>query len=194
MLNLLLDHVAKFVDLTKGEERILMESFTIERYPAKSFLLKEKEVCRDNTFVLSGILRNYTIDDDLVEHTMSFASRGWWSGDMYSFVSQKPGNSFIVALEEATVMAQTREQQLHIFDRIPKMERFYRVLIERSLVATQQRVLDNMQLTAEERYLRFLERYPDIKYKLPQKDIASYLGITPQFFSKMKANLLRSGN
>ncbi len=194
ILRLLLEHIAKFVDLNREEERILMDSFVIGRYPAKSFLLKEKEVCRDNVFVLSGILRNYTIDDNLVEHTMSFASRGWWSGDMYSFISQKPGNSFIVALEETTVMTQTREEQLNIFDRIPKMERFYRILIERSLVATQQRVLDNMQLTAEERYLRFLERYPDIKYKIPQKDIASYLGITPQFFSKMKAGLLRSGN
>lgn len=169
-----------------------MDSFRIQRYPAKSFLLKEKEVCRDNVFVLSGILRNYTIDDDLVEHTMSFASRGWWSGDMYSFISQKPGNSFILAIEETTVLTQTREEQLDIFDRIPKMERFYRILIERSLVAVQQRVLNNMQLTAEERYKQFLERYPDIRYKVPQKDIASYLGITPQFFSKMKAKMLRS--
>lgn len=191
-MRLLLDNVAKFVDLNKEEERILMESFVIDKYPAKSFLLKEGEICKDNVFVLSGILKNYTIDDELKEHTVSFASRGWWSGDMYSFISQKPGNSFIVALEDTTVMKQTRVDQLRIFDKIPKMERFSRILIERSLVATQQRMLNNMQLSAEECYLRFMERYPDIKYKIPQKDIASYLGITPQFFSKMKARMLRS--
>lgn len=169
-----------------------MDSFAIEKHKAKSFLLKAGEVSKDNVFVLSGILRHYSIDEDLTEHTLSFSSRGWWSGDMYSFISQKPGNSYIEVIEDVVLMTQTRQKQLEIFDEIPKMERFYRILIERSLVANQQRILDKMQLTAEERYKKFLKRYSAISYRIPQKDIASYLGITPQFFSKMKAKYLRS--
>lgn len=189
--HLLLKNIAKFVKLTAEEERKLLDSFTVEKHPARTVLLNEGEICRDNIFVLSGILRNYTLDDDLHEHTMSFATSGWWMGDMYSFLSQKPGDSFIEVVEDAEVLRQSRQQQLEIFDEIPKMERFYRILIERSLVANQQRLLDNMRLSAEERYHKFTDRYADIVYRLPQKDIASYIGVTPQFFSKMKRRILK---
>lgn len=88
------------------------------------------------------------------------------------------------------ILTMTRTQQLALFDRVPKMERYFRILIERSLIANQQRLMDNLSLTAEERYERFCERYPDIKNCLPQKQIASYLGITPEFFSKLKKRIL----
>src|SRR5699024_4675637 len=129
-----------------------------------SLILKEGEVCRDHIFVLSGILRNYTIDESLKERTLSFASRGWWMGDMYSYLTQKPGKSFIEVVNDAVVLYQTREQQLALFDEIPKIERFYRIIVERALVANQQRLLETMRLPAEERYQRFCERYSEIYY------------------------------
>lgn len=189
--NLLLQNVARFVNLSEEEEELLIASFTYEKHPAKTMLLKEGELCNANTFVLSGILRNYTVDGDLHEHTISFALKDWWIGDMYSFLSQKPGDSFIEVIEDAEILTQTRQEQLALFDKIPKMERYYRILIERSLVAGRQRLLDNMRLSAEERYGKFLKRYADIAYHVPQKDIASYLGVTPQFFSKMKRKMLK---
>lgn len=190
-MSLLIENISRFVDLDREEEQELLDSFTFRNFSAKEMLLEEGEVCKEHIFVVSGILRHYSIDEELAEHTLSFASSGWWAGDMYSFLSQKPGDSYIEVIEDAEVLMQTRQKQLELFDRIPKLERFYRILIERSLVANQQRLMENLQLPAEERYKRFLERYPDIKYNLPQKDIASYLGITPQFFSKMKGRLLR---
>lgn len=190
-MKLLLENIARFVQLNSKEEALLLDSFKKEDYSAKTILLREGEVCLSHIFVLSGILRHYSIGDELDEHTLSFSSKDWWAGDMYSFLAQKPGASYIEVIEDAVVLTQTREKQLELFDQIPKMERFYRILIERSLVANQQRLMDKMRLSAEERYQRFSERYPDIMYRLPQKDIASYLGITPQFFSKMKRKILK---
>lgn len=191
-MNPLIENISRFVELTKEEEKLLLDSFTTETYAARSVLVEEGEVSKKHIFVVSGILRQYSIDNELVEHTLSFASEGWWIADMYSFLSQNPGDSFIEVIEKAEVMTQTRACQLALFTEIPKLERFYRITIERALVANQQRLMDNLRLSAEERYKRFLERYGNLTYRLPQKDIASYIGITPQFFSKMKARMLRS--
>lgn len=189
-MDILLQSIAKHVSLTKEEQQIILDSFTMTRYPAKTKLLEAGEVCINSSFVLSGIVRNYCLDDQAVDHTMSFAAQGWWIADMYSFLSQKPGNSYLEVVEDAIIMTLSRDNQLALFDRVPKVERYFRILIERSLVATQQRLMDNLTLPAEERYTRFLERFPEIKYCLPQKQIASYLGVTPEFFSKMKKKML----
>ncbi|MCC9042546.1 Crp/Fnr family transcriptional regulator [Myroides sp. M-43] len=189
-MDILLQSIAKHVSLTKEEQQIILDSFTVTRYPAKTKLLEAGEVCINSSFVLSGIVRNYCLDDQVVDHTVSFAAQGWWIADMYSFLSQKPGNSYLEVVEDAIVMTISRDHQLALFDRVPKIERYFRILIERSLVATQQRLMDNLSLPAEERYTRFLERFPEIKYCLPQKQIASYLGVTPEFFSKMKKKML----
>lgn len=191
-MELLLKNISKHVELTKIEKEKLLSVFETTRYPAKTRLVQAGEVCADSYFLLSGIIRSFTIDDNLVEHTLSFAKQDWWISDMYSFLSEKPGNLYIEVVEDAIVTTLSRRKQLEIFDEIPKMERYFRILIENSLIANQQRLIDNMSLTAEERYEEFCRRFPDIKYSLPQKQIASYLGITPEFFSKMKSKLLRN--
>jgi len=189
-VDLLLDSIAKHVDLTEEEQKIVLKAFKSERYSAKEKILIEGEICFNSTFVLSGILRNYCIDEQAVEHTANFATTGWWIADMYSFLSQKPSISYIEVVEDAMVLKITRNDQLKLFDDVPKIERYFRILVERSLVANQQRLMDNLSLSADERYERFCERYSTIKNCLPQKQIASYLGITPEFFSKLKKRLL----
>jgi len=189
-MNLLLESITKHVTLTSLEQEIVLNSFESQRYSAKEKLLIEGEICHNSSFVVSGILRNYFVDDQIVEHTVSFATNGWWIADMYSFLSEKPGNTYIEVVEDAMVLTLTRKKQLELFDQVPKIERYFRILIERSLIANQQRLMDNLSLTAEERYERFCERFPDIVHCLPQKQIASYLGITPEFFSKLKKRML----
>ena len=110
---------------------------------------------------------------------------------MYSYLSQKPGNLFIQVLEDAEVVILTKENQEMLYKEIPQLERFFRILIEKSLVANQQRLMDNLSLTAEERFEKFCRKYADLIYKVPQKQIASYLGVTPEFFSKMKSKMLK---
>lgn len=177
--------------LTSEEKKKLSSLFEVKRYPAKSTLLEAGHISHNSYFVLSGILRSYTMDDHLNERTISFATTNWWISDMYSFLSGQPGNVYIDALEDALVIVLCRQKQLELFDEIPKLERYFRILIENSLVANQQRLMNNLSLSAEERYEKFCKRFPEIKHRIAQKHIASYLGITPEFFSKMKKELLR---
>ena len=119
------------------------------------------------------------------------ACEGWWIGDMYSLLSQKPGNLFIEVLEDSEVVLLSKENQELLYHEIPKLERFFRILTENSLVAHQERLMDNLSLSAEERFEKFCKRYPTLIQRVPQKQIASYIGVTPEFFSKMKSKLLR---
>jgi CRP-like cAMP-binding protein len=141
--------------------------------------------------VNSGILRSFNINDNIVEYILTFACEGWWIGDMYSLISQKPGNLFIEVLEDAEIVMLSKENQEYLYAEIPKLERFFRILTEKSLVANQERLLDNLSLSAEERFEKFCIKYPSLLQKIPQKQIASYIGVTPEFFSKMKSKLLR---
>ena len=173
------------------EELLFLSKIEIRAYKAKTIILNAGEVCKHSYFVNSGLLRSFTINDNIVEHVLSFACEGWWIGDMYSLLSQKPGNLFIEVLEDADVVLLSKENQEQLYFEIPKLERFFRILTENSLVAHQERLMDNLSLTAEERFDKFCKRYPTIIQRVPQKQIASYIGVTPEFFSKMKSKMLK---
>lgn len=187
----ILENISKYVILTPEEQDLFMSKTETKQFNLKTILLNEGEICKDSYFVNSGILRSFTINDNIVEQVLSFACSGWWMGDMYSFLSQKPGNLFIQVIEEAEVVILSKENQEILYQEIPKLERFFRILIENSLVAHQERLMDNLSLTAEERFEKFCKKHPELIQKVPQKQIASYLGVTPEFFSKMKSKMLR---
>lgn len=187
----ILENINKIVTLSPEEELLFLSKTEIKQYKAKTVLVNAGEISKYSYFVNSGLLRSFNINDNIVEHVLSFACEGWWIGDMYSLISKKPGNLFIEVLEDAEVVLVTRESQNELFTEIPKLERFFRILTENSLVAHQERLMDNLSLTAEERFDKFCKRYPTIIQRVPQKQIASYIGVTPEFFSKMKARLLR---
>lgn len=190
-MDLLLENIAKHVSLTPEEQTHFLSLTESKSYKAKTILLKEGEVCTYSFFVTKGILRSYTIDENGVEHVVSFACPGWWIADMYSFLSQRPGQLYIEVNEDAEVILLSKENQEQLYHDIPKMERFFRILIENSLVANQQRLIDNLTFTAEARYDKFSKKYAALVHCLPQKQIASYIGVTPEFFSKMKARMLK---
>jgi CRP-like cAMP-binding protein len=187
----ILENINKIVTLTPEEELLFLSKIEIKTYKAKTVLLSAGEISKYSYFVNSGLLRSFNINDNIVEHILSFACEGWWIGDMYSLISQKPGNLFIEVLEDAEVVLLTRQTQNELFNEIPKLERFFRILTENSLVAHQERLMDNLSLPAEERFDKFCKRYPTIIQRVPQKQIASYIGVTPEFFSKMKSRLLK---
>lgn len=188
---LILENIAKHVSLTQEEQELFLSKLETNTYKTKTILLNAGEVCKHSYFVNSGILRSFNINDNIVEHVLSFACEGWWMSDMYSYFSQKPGQLFIEVLEEAEVVSLSKENQEQLFFEIPKLERFFRILIENSLVANQQRLMDNLSLPAEERFEKFTKKYGTLVHKVPQKQIASFIGVTPEFFSKMKARLLK---
>jgi len=190
-MNLLLKNIAKHVTLTEHEEQLVLSLITVEIFKSKTVLLKAGEICKQSYFVTKGILRSYTTDENGVEHVVSFACAEWWIADMYSYISQRPGQLFIEVNEDAEVMILTKDNQEKLYSVVPKMERFFRILIENSLVANQQRLINNLTFTAEARYDIFTKKFNTILPFLPQKQIASYIGVTPEFFSKMKAKMLR---
>jgi len=189
--DLILKNVARNIRLDDMETAIFisyLENATVKR---KQFWLTEGDICRYSAFVTTGYLRSYTVDRGGTEHVLGFAPLDWWMADMYSLISQKPGTLYIEALEDTELILLSKVNQEKLYLEIPKFERFFRILIEKSLVANQQRIVDNMSLTAEERYNIFCKRYPTLIDTLPQKQLASYIGVTPEFFSRMRSEMLR---
>ncbi|MCG9791438.1 Crp/Fnr family transcriptional regulator [Flavobacterium algicola] len=190
-MSLILQNIAKHIALTVKEQELFLSKIEIQHFNSKTILAQSGQVCKNSYFVNSGIVRSFNINDNIVEHIMTFACAGWWISDMYSLISQKPGDLFIEVLEDAEIIVLSKENQEILYQEIPKFERFFRILIENSLVANQERLMDNLSLSAEERFEKFQNKYGDLQHKIPQKQIASYIGVTPEFFSKMKNRLLK---
>lgn len=189
--DLILENIASFISLENREKDLFVSLLKPDVITRKKVMLQTGEICRYSTFVTRGCLRGYTYDKNGMEHVLNFAPKGWWIADMYSLISQKPGILNIEALEETEVLKLSKSNQELLYKEIPKFERFFRIIIEKSLVASQERVLDNLSLTAEERYTRFCNKYPSLIEHIPLKQVASYIGVTPEFFSKMRNNLLK---
>ena len=187
----ILENIAKHVSLTPEEETLFLSKTETKQFKTKTILLSAGEVATCTYFVNSGILRSFNINDNIIEHVLHFACEGWWIGDMYSYISGKPGNLFLEVLDDAEVVIITKENQQQLYQEIPKLERFFRILAENSLVSHQERLMDNLSLTADERFEKFCFKYPTLIQKVPQKHIASYIGVTPEFFSKMKSRMLK---
>ena len=191
-MEMIIQNISKHITLTTEEEQLFLSKTETRHFKSKTLLLNSGVVCKHSYFVNSGLLRSFNINDNIVEQILSFACQGWWIGDMYSLISQKPGNLFIEVLEDAEVVVLSKENQEVLYSEIPKLERFFRILIENSLVAYQERLMDNLSLSAEERFEKFCTKYPTLIQKIPQKNIASFIGVTPEFLSKMKSRMLRT--
>jgi CRP-like cAMP-binding protein len=189
--DLILKNVAKHIELLDNEKAFFLSLLEHKVLRRKTLYLETGVVCKHSAFVVDGAVKSYTVDDDGKEHILSFATKEWWIADLYSLISQKPAILNIEAIIDSDVLILSRENQELLYEKVPKFERFFRVLVENSLVASQQRLIDNMSSTAEDRYLRFIKKYPTIPACVPQHSIASYLGITPEFLSKIRARLAR---
>jgi CRP-like cAMP-binding protein len=190
--DLILKNISKHISLSLEEESLFTSLLVSKKIKKKHFFLQENELCSYTAFVTFGCLRSYTIDKNGFEHVLSFAPIDWWITDLYSLISKKPAILNIDAVEDSEVLLLSKSDEDLLFKEVPKFERFFRIILENSLVAHQQRVLDNMSLSAQERYLIFCKKYPTLVNHLPQKQIASFLGVTPEFFSKMRTEFLRN--
>jgi len=186
MSALLLNNIARYIRLTPDEQAHFVSLLTFKTIRRRQFLLRENEVCRHSAFVTRGCLRGYTVDANGFEHILQFAPPDWWIADMYSLLAQQPGNLNIDALEDTDVLLLAKSDQEQLYLDVPKFERFFRIITENSLVASRRRLLDNMSLNAQQRYESFCRHYPTLIHHLAQKQIAAYIGVTPEFLSKMK--------
>jgi len=186
------DNISQHIQISELEKEHILSFFEMAEFPTKKVLLKSGDYAKETYFVNSGILRSYTLDKNYNEHTLSFACENWWISDLYSLFSGNPSHTFIEVLQSVEVLIISQENTEKMFVEIPKMERYFRILTQNALVANQQRIINKMTLTAEQRYEKFLQKFGKLAYNIPQKHIASYIGVTPEFFSKMKANMLKS--
>ena len=186
MNQLLIDNIEKHIQLSENEKSLFLSYVTNKKINKRDYFLQVGEVCIYSAFVLSGCLRSYLIDDNGFERMLQFAIEDWWMTDMVSFVSQKPGNIAIDAVENTEVALISRRDQLELFDRCPKFERYFRIITEKRIGSYQERIMENISLPAAERYDNFVKRYPKFIQRFPQNQIAAYLGITPEFLSKIR--------
>jgi CRP-like cAMP-binding protein len=191
--NLIIESITRHIRLSDEEKEHFVSLLQPKTYKRKDFILEEGQVCKYSYFVTAGCLRGFTVDHNGFEHVLNFAPTGWWIADMYSLLTQKPGILNIEALENTEVLLLSKSRQEKLYHEIPRFERFFRIITENSLVSYQQRLIDNLSLTAEERYHNFCKRYPSLINTLPKKQIAAYIGVTPEFFSRMQRQMLTKG-
>ena len=182
----LISYFQNMLPLTEEEVEMITSKFQPRLYRKRQFILQEGDVCNVFNFIVSGCLRMYKIDEAGTTHIIQFAIENWWISDMGSFYSQKPSELSIEAVEDTTVLQIKHDDLLDLYTRAPKFDRLFRVLIEKSLIGMQHRLLQNISSDARIRYESFLKQYPDLANRIPNTYIASYLGITPEFLSKIR--------
>lgn len=153
-------------------------------------MLQVGDVCRHFTFVVSGCLKMYAVDKLGKEHNLQFAAENDWITNLSSFYSEKPGSVYIEALEPTLILQINHSDLLHLYTHYHKFDRNFRIIIEQKYIELQNRILLSISSTADERYETFLEQYPHLSNRLPNTQIASYLGITPEFLSKIRKDLM----
>jgi len=183
---LVLANIRKRIELDASDINYLRSIFLVETYKKKDFLLSQGQICKKLVFVEKGSLRAFNVNEEGRDTTMMFAIQDWWITDMYCFINQKPAQVSLEALEDSRVVVLGYDDFQRLLAKLPKFERFFRILFQNAYARSQLRVLDTISQSTEERYQRFLAKYPQMVEKVTQKQIASYLGVTPEFLSSIK--------
>jgi CRP-like cAMP-binding protein len=183
----------RYIRLTDEEAQIFRKLLTPTKIKNREYLLVSGDVCRTFSLVTEGCLVNYYEDDNGFEHVLQFATPMWWTADLHSLMHGGPTAYSIKALTATKVLQITREGLEQLYREVPSFERYFRIIFQNALIAHQRRIIQNIAFPAEQRYLEFRDRYPEVEQLVPQKYIASYLGITPEFLSKIRKRLAQKG-
>lgn len=187
--DLILQNISRHIQLDKTETDFFISLLQSKKLKRKEFLLKQGDICKTENFIIKGCLRTYTIDENGFEHIVMFGIEDWWVGDLYSFLTQSPATYFIDALEDTEILQISKANLDKLFERVPKFERFFRLILQNAFIAQQQRINQNLSYSAEQRYLDFIFKHPNLEQRLSQKQVSSYLGITPVFLSILRKKL-----
>lgn len=188
-IEILLKSFDNFFTLDSKEKEEVDRLFTNRTYKRRALLLNEGDVCNTYTFVVSGCFRMYAMDEKGKEHNLQFATENKWIMDFQSFYERKPSKLYIEAVESSDVLQISNEDLLYLYTHYHKFDRNFRIIIERKYIEFQNRILETISVPAEERYENFIKQYPDLIQRLPNTQIASYLGITPEFLSKIRKQI-----
>ncbi|UZJ64320.1 Crp/Fnr family transcriptional regulator [Sphingobacterium sp. KU25419] len=175
------------IPLSSQEQELIAETFRPRLYRKRQYIHQEGDVCTQLNFVIRGCLRMYKVDEKGNTHIIQFGSENKWINDLGSFHSKRISELNIDALEDTIVLQVGYDDLISMYVQAPKFDRIFRVLTENSYIAVQKRLLQNISSTAEQRYHYFLETYPELSCRLPQTQVASFLGITPEFLSRLRS-------
>lgn len=189
MFELLLQSIKERVVITDEEFEFCKTLFIPKKLRKRQYLLQEGDVNKYTSFVEKGMLRTYTVDEKGNEPILQFSFEGWWVADLYSFLTDEPSNYNIEALEDCELLLITKVSWDEMLDKIPALERYFRILIQNSLIATQRRLMGSISETAQEKYSKLINNFPGCLHRVPQHMIASYLGITPETLSRIRGQM-----
>jgi len=185
-----LDYISKYIDLTPQEESLLLSKSVFRKYLKNQYIVQQGDICKNANFIISGCTKTFYVDKEGQEHIITFSIEDWWTSDLGSFITQSPADFNVKCIENSELIQFTFENLEDLYVEIPKLERLFRKIVERAFVASQKRIIRNFSLDAKERYKIFKTSYPKIDQRVPQYMIASYLGITKEFLSKIKSQLI----
>lgn len=186
---ILFSHIDRKISLSHEEKEMVFKHFTPKQLAKKQYLLSEGEVCRNMAFVCSGLLKTFNVDEKGIERVSIFGWEGWWLSDFSSFLTGIKSVSFIDALEDAELLLISKENYEALTLQVPKMDRFFRILYQNSIVTKERRLRNSITYSASERYSEFIETNPEVSNRIPQHLIASYLGIAPETLSRIKRKI-----
>jgi CRP-like cAMP-binding protein len=187
--DLLISSISRHISLTAEEIEFFISLLKSKSLANGEILLREGDVCRYESFVIKGCLKTYYQDENGFEHIIDFSIEEWWADDLYSFLTQTACKSNIKAIEDTDILQVGKSDLELLYQKIPKFERFFRVLFQNAYIAQREQINLALSASARERYLLFVKKKPYAEKRFSQKDIASYLGVTPQFLSTLKKKL-----
>lgn len=189
MFDFLHKKLTETINISDEEFEYAKTLFIPKKLRKKRFLLEDGDPCLYTTFVEKGLLRSFTIDEKGNEHILQFGLEGWWVADLYSFLTGEASEYNIEALEESELLLITKSSWDLLLDEVPAFERYFRILIQNNLIATQKRLMGTISTTAEERYHQLLQDFPNISQRVPQHMIASYIGVTRETLSRLRSQI-----
>lgn len=189
MFDLILKNISRHIQLTQEETDFFTGILQVKKLRRRQYLVQEGNISRMECYINKGCLRSYHLDDKGIEHVVQFGIEDWWIGDMHSFITGRPAKFNVDALEDSELLCIDKNDLEILYAKVPKFERFFRILIQNSFVVQQERILNSMMQSAEQRYLNFIERYPQFEQRLPQHQVASYLGISPETLSRIRKQI-----
>ena len=188
----LLEYINKFINLTVEEETILLSKIVHRNYLKDQYIAQQGDICKSVNFIISGCTKTFYMDLEGQEHIVMFSIEDWWTSDLGSFITQTPADFNVQCIENTQLIQFTYDNLEELYKEIPKLERLFRKIVERAFAASQKRIIRNFSLTAKERYQIFKKTNPKIDQRVPQYMIASYLGVTKEFLSKIKSQFIQS--
>lgn len=189
MIESLIRNILNHITLSNKEIESFCSLFKQKEVRKKHFLMREGEICKFEGFVTKGLFRVYHVDNDAFEQVLYFAQENWWITDIDSFTSEKPSQLYIQALEDSEVLLISKKDKEFAYNNIPKIEKLFRIMTQKTHIALQRRMIDNLSKTADQRYIDFIEKYPRLFQRLTNVQIAAYLGISHEFLSKIRRKI-----